>query len=437
MMKVVALASVAAIIAAPASAGLHSSAPSFAQAKSFRTGRGTNSIAIGDLNHDGSLDVVSTNSSVHTISVLLNRGDGRFHARLDYRVGNYPYSAAISDLNGDGAPDLATAGIGSVSILANRRDGTFAGHVDLDAGVGWPTTGGSIAIRDLNGDGNSDLVIVVGAVYVLLGRGDLTFEKRAVYQSGTDPHSVAAGDLNGDAMPDLVTANWGDDTISVLFNRGDGSFQPKHDYGAGLQPTSLAIDDLNGDGESDVVAADSGTRSVSVLLNRGQGTFGLEREYGIGGYGTSAAIGDLNGDSAPDLAITTYPTNAIAVLTNQGNGRFRAKLDLGMRRQLRAVAVGDLNRDSRLDLATANGNNTISVSVNTPGLCTVQNVKGVGLQTAKRKLARANCLVAKVKRSYSKTVKRGRVISQKPQFGAVLPGRGKVDLVVSRGRRLS
>jgi hypothetical protein len=435
MMKVVALASVVATIAAPASAGLHSSAPSFARAKSFVIGRGTNSIAIGDLNHDGSLDVVSTNSSVHSISVLLNRGDGRFQARLDYRVGNYPYSVAIGDLNGDGAPDLATAGIGSVSILANRGDGTFAGHVDLDAGVGWPTAGGSIAIRDLKGDGNSDLVIVVGAVYVLLGRGDLTFEKRAVYQSGTDPHSVAVGDLNGDAMPDLVTANWGDDTISVLFNRGGGSFQPKHDYGAGLQPISLAIDDLNGDGEPDVVAADSGTRSVSVLLNRGQGAFGLEREYGIGGYGTSAAIGDLNGDSAPDLAITTYPTDAIAVLTNQGNGRFRAKVDFGMRHRLRAVAVGDLNRDGRPDLATANGNNTVSVSINTPGLCTVQNVKGQRQPTAKRTLARVNCRVGKIRGAYSKAVKRGRVIMQKPRFGAVLPNGGKVNLVVSRGRR--
>jgi hypothetical protein len=174
-----------------------------------------------------------------------------------------------------------------------------------------------------------------------------------------------------------------------------------------------------------------------VLLNRGQGAFGLEREYGIGGYGTSAAVGDLNGDNAPDLAITTYPTNAIAVLTNKGNGRFRAKVDFGMRNRLRAVAVGDLNRDSRLDLATANGNNTISVSINTPGLCTVQNVKGVGLQTAKRTLARANCLVGKVARSYSKTVKRGRVISQKPEFGAVLPGGGKINLVVSRGRKRS
>ena len=52
-------------------------------------------------------------------------------------------------------------------------------------------------------------------------------------------------------------------------------------------------------------------------------------------------------------------------------------------------------------------------------------------------IARANCRVGKIRRAYSKTVRKGRVISQKPGFGAVLPGGGKVDLVVSRGRRPS
>ena len=75
--------------------------------------------------------------------------------------------------------------------------------------------------------------------------------------------------------------------------------------------------------------------------------------------------------------------------------------------------------------------------LNTPGLCTAQDVKGRTLPIAKRTIARANCGVGKIRRAYSKTVNQGRVISQQPTPGTVLPNRGKVNLVVSRGRRPS
>ena len=65
----------------------------------------------------------------------------------------------------------------------------------------------------------------------------------------------------------------------------------------------------------------------------------------------------------------------------------------------------------------------------------MQDVKGQTLPAAKQTIARANCRAGKTRRAYSKTVKRGRVISQKPRPGTVLPKRGKVNLVVSRGRK--
>ena len=74
---------------------------------------------------------------------------------------------------------------------------------------------------------------------------------------------------------------------------------------------------------------------------------------------------------------------------------------------------------------------------NALGVCTVPHVRGKSLPAAKRTIARANCRVGAIRRAYSKTVQRGRVISQKPRPGTVLPNRGKVSLVVSRGRRPS
>jgi hypothetical protein len=129
--------------------------------------------------------------------------------------------------------------------------------------------------------------------------------------------------------------------------------------------------------------------------------------------------------------------DTVSVLANGGDGRFEPRLDFGTGRSPYAVAVVDLNADGRPDLATANYSKSVSILTNTPGLCTVQNVVGRRLAVAKRMTVRATCLVGKVTRSYSKTVKRGRVISQKPNPGTVLPKGGKVNLVLSRGRRHS
>jgi beta-lactam-binding protein with PASTA domain len=123
------------------------------------------------------------------------------------------------------------------------------------------------------------------------------------------------------------------------------------------------------------------------------------------------------------------------VLVNRGEGSFQAKLDYRTGDGPGSVAIGDLNGDRKPDLVTANAANTVSVLLNTPGLCTVQSVQGKTLPAAKRTIARANCRVGTIRRAYSKTVKRGLVISEKPKPGTVLPNRGKVNLVVSRGRK--
>ena len=158
------------------------------------------------------------------------------------------------------------------------------------------------------------------------------------------------------------------------------------------------------------------------------------RDY-LGGSGaTAVAIGDLNGDRKPDLAFANDFYNTVSVLVNRGDGSFLAKLDYRTGRRPNSVAIGDLNGEGKPDVVTVNPN-TVSVLINTPGLCVVQDVAFMTLAAAKRMIARANCRVGKIRRAYSKTVKRGRVISQKPKPGTVLPKRGKVNLVVSRGRK--
>jgi len=176
-----------------------------------------------------------------------------------------------------------------------------------------------------------------------------------------------------------------------------------------------------------------------VVLKRGAGTFGGARKYRTGyDEGTSEhrlAVIDLNGDGKPDLATPNSAQDWISVLLNKGDGSFESRLNYRTRRSPVSVVTADLNGDDKPDAVTANTNYTVSVLLNMPGLCNVQDIRDMTVRAAKRKLARVNCRVGKVARVYSVGWKKGRVISQKPKIGAVLPGGGKVNLVISRGRR--
>jgi hypothetical protein len=127
---------------------------------------------------------------------------------------------AMGDLNGDGKLDLVTAGGG---VLLGKGNGTFL------SGVGSATGADprALVLGDLNGDDMLDLVVANGTtamVSVLLGRGDGTLVAKVDYACGNGPASVATGDLNGDGKPDLVTANFASNTASVLFGKDDGTF---------------------------------------------------------------------------------------------------------------------------------------------------------------------------------------------------------------------
>jgi hypothetical protein len=388
------------------------SAPSFAPARNYGTGAEPVSVAIGDLNGDGNPDLV-TASYVEdgAVSVLLNRGDGSFRAKLDFRTGGGPFSVAIGDLNGDGKLDLATANefdpdANTASVLLNRGDGSFQARRDYGTGQ----SPSSVVIGDLNGDGKPDLATandISHTVSVLLNRGDGSFQAKLDYPAyggpGLGPYSLAIGDLNGDRRPDLAMTNPGPEenpgkTISVLLNEGDGSFQAARNYRAGRNPTTVAIGDLNGDRRRDLAIANSFASSVSVFLNRGDGTFRPKRDYATSRSPVSVAIGDLNGDGKPDLATANDNADGtVSVLVNRGDGSFQAKLDFRTAPGPYSVAIGYMNGDRKPDLVTANPNagsanrrrtNSVSVLLNTPGRCTVQNVKGETLSVAKDDRAR-------------------------------------------------
>jgi hypothetical protein len=232
----------------------------FQAAHDYAVSSGASAVAVADFNGDGKLDLAVTYLDPQdVVSVLLGNGNGTFQAaQKSYPVGFDPWSMAVGDFNGDGHLDLAVANLLSdnVSVLLGKGDGTFQNTQSYAAGS-YPDF---VAVGDFNGDGHLDLAVAdFSSISVLLGNGEGTFRAAPRYLSGgNSPLAVAVGDFDHDGHLDLAVANQGyydPGNVSVLLGKGKGTFEDAQSYAAGPSPTSAAVGDFNGDGIPDLVVA--------------------------------------------------------------------------------------------------------------------------------------------------------------------------------------
>ncbi len=163
----------------------------------------------------------------------------------------------------------------------------------------------------------------LGQVRILLGNGDATFRSAIIYSVVYGIASIATDDLNGDGIPDLVTANSVNECVLVSLGNGDGTFQEPTTYDVVGYPYSVAIADHDGDSIPDLVTANRyGVdhfygNTVSVMLGDGDGTFLPPIYHETGLRVGSATVGDLNNDGGPDAVVTNVQDPRISVLINR------------------------------------------------------------------------------------------------------------------------
>ena len=144
-----------------------------------------------------------------------------------------------------------------------------------------------------------------------------SFAAKVDFATGTTPVSVAIGDVDGDGKPDLVVANYSSNTISVLRNTSTSgsisasSFAAKVDFATGTNPGSVAIGDVDGDGKPDLVVANG--NNLSVLRNTSTPgsisatSFAAKVDFDLVFVGpVFVAIGDVDGDGKPDLVAANF-----------------------------------------------------------------------------------------------------------------------------------
>ena len=300
----------------------------------YATGNSPSSVAVGDFNRDGKVDLAVANSGasngVASVSVLLGRGDGTFNPAVNYSGGFGSLSLAVGDFNRDGKLDLVEANFstGNVTILLGNGNGTFQAPRSYGTN-GAPT---SVAVGDFNRDGKLDLVVAnlvnnsggAGSMGVLLGNGDGTFQPVVNYGLGSNPDSVAIGDFNGDGKLDLAVANSGGygnpASMKLLLGNGNGTFQPALEFvGAGSpNPSSLAVGDFIGHGRLDVAVADGST--VATLLQpplvSGVNAF-LPASLM---FGTTQLVGTIS--PVQPVLLVNYGTLTLSITSISTNGDF-------------------------------------------------------------------------------------------------------------------
>lgn len=345
-------------------------AAAFTPLEPVRAGVDPRSIAVGDVNRDGKLDLAVANAAINysfkQVTLLLGNGDGTFQALRGFDVASRPLAVAIADMNSDGNPDIVSAGSDgdSVSVLVGKGDGTFS--LQQAADVGAAAT--AIAVADVDGDGMLDVATAnpsAGTVSLLLGRGDGTFQPRRTLTAGSSPDSIAAADLDGDGKPDLVAVNSGSNTLGIFLGNGDGTFEPQQTVAAGNVPTAVAIGDLDGDGQADLVTANLTSDVVSIFRGNGDGTFQTRQTVAVGSLPEAVALGDINGDGRLDLFAGNFWGNSVSVLVGKGDGTFEPQQTFATGQEPYGVVVGDMNGDGRADLVTIDyGGYTASVLLN-------------------------------------------------------------------------
>src|ERR1700683_631342 len=298
------------------------------------TGPGPNDIAIGDFNGDGNLDLAIANTGTPNLTILLGDGKGGFvpapHSPFATRSKPHVHGVAVGDFNGDGKLDVVTDDWGNNQFLLLLGDGL--GNL-ASPGVPFPTGKRPyqrLRSADFNRDGRPDVVTTnldENTVSILLGdgRGGFVNAAGSPFPAGAAPWAVAVADMNGDGNLDLVVVPYDRDVpdpqqigVTVLLGDGRGGFRKMRgsafSLAGGTGPDRVATGDINGDGIRDIVVSCAQSNNLIFFMGTKDGGYRITSRAmkDIGWSGLDVA--DLNGDGKADVVVANHEAGTITIL---------------------------------------------------------------------------------------------------------------------------
>ena len=364
-------------------------------------GTAPENVTVADVDGDGDLDLLTANTGSDNVSVSFNDGLGTYSGRRNVAVGRGPTSIVAGDVDGDGDLDLLTTNYGSnnVSVRLNNGLGDFSGSQTVTVGSGAPQ---GLALGDVDGDGDLDLAVanqIGNSVSIRLNGGDATGSNTGVFSGSQDvlqlggSFAIALHDVDGDGDLDVLVSSLTSNIVRVLLNGGDatgsgtGLFSLGSTVTVGSNPASLAVGDVDADGDLDLLTANYGNSNVSVRLNNGLGVFSGTYTVAVGPSPHGVVLGDVDADGDLDLLTANDGTgtgaNTVSVRLNGGNasgsssGLFSAGQTVTVGARPRGLAVGDLDSDGDLDLLVTSATfNSVTMRLNQPTVVPAPRITG-------------------------------------------------------------
>ena len=261
----------------------------------------------------------------------------------------------------------------------------FPFNLNLPAGAGAIS---NVTPFTLNGQ-TGFAAIANGYLYSWVGSSDGSFQAPSSGSIGAySPVQLAAADLKGDQLPDIVVLGGGQFSTSQyilpLYGNSIGIFSANSLTGPGVYGSEMLIADVNGDGHPDIILSEF-TQGLTVLLNQGDGSFAHPATFSAGSHITSngttpdipstIATADLNGDGVPDLitvdghnAYTNVDTNSITVYVGRTTAEFPFPVDYAVGNEPTGIALANVNGkvsafvsnggDSNVSFLQGNGDGT-------------------------------------------------------------------------------
>jgi hypothetical protein len=428
---------VVAVLAANADGSF--AAPAISDVKASKNDA-TFSIAAGDFNRDGKLDLVASLYLENSVAFLPGTGDAKFATPLFATVSGGPSYPTVSDFDRDGKLDvLTTSFTGDSALLFGNGDGTFrvtafaAGGGSAYAPVVGDFTGdgrtdlivalvrdGVIRITTLSGDGRgsftelatqplltgafavghfsaahtTDVVTIAypGHAALLPSNEDGTFRGATAYAVDRAPrdkngetswHHIAVADFDGDGRPEIAASNDRVNTVSIFHVTKDGALSSANKVALPVAADDIAAGDFDGDGRADFAVLSIAASTTSIFRNTGDGTFSLLKTFSLASALRNFAVADLNGDGKPDVVITLW--QSVVVELNRGGGAF-AETTLANVHPSRGqrTIIADFDGDGRVDLVSLSATNNTGKAADTIGAIAFWKGNGDGTFAARQ-----------------------------------------------------